>query len=148
MFVLERIHGENTRTVFVSPDRTELVQLLIDIFRDRARHTLDQPASEHLRTAAHRLSVGASDDGLLTLAGELFRIRFDETQGAASSGGRRARARLIKSLRSSTDKTWAPTTAALAVERVTRTDNDVVEDEFIDEGIISGEEFELGSDRW
>ncbi len=150
MFVLERLHADHVRKILVSPDRAVVSSLLADVFRDRASLDADNPESEHLRAAAYRLDANPETfDGIMTLAGEVFRIRHDPEETQPSPTGRRLRKRLVRNLRATADKTWVPSNAALAVQRANAEEDtfDVRPAPLDEEFLLDGEAFEIGRDQ-
>ena len=119
MYLLERIHNDQVRLLFASRDRSEIADLLADVLRDLGTHAEDEVVGEHYLAAGYRFSLDEKAEAFLALSGELYQIRLDLSVSHPSVGGRAAKKRLIRTLRTPVDVGESSSSVAGAVERAT-----------------------------
>ena len=147
MHVLERLDGTTSEVLLASPDRSSVEKLLVLIVRRRSRAgTLSSEANiEHLRAAAYRITVNSDDDEFLSLDGEHFRIRVDESLPETSAPSPRTLRRIARRTPPPISGPTAVSSAAVAVARARSAAKSTDEGQFIveEETVIDRERFEL-----
>lgn len=147
MHVLERLEGATSEVLLASPDRRSVEKLLVLIVRRRSRANALSSAVdvEHLRAAAYRISANSDDDEFLSLNGEHFRIRLDESLPKSSVPSRLALRRIARGTPPPVSLSTEVSSAAVAVERSRSLDRSAEDTLFADERgtMISNERFEL-----
>lgn len=96
MYVVERIEGDSIRPLLATPERAPAVQLLLLIARSRARSTRTVSHIEHLRSLIFRLKTGSDESAMISLSGERFRIREDDSVDRSPSWNRRTLRRIAR----------------------------------------------------
>lgn len=147
MHVLERLDGTTSEILLASPDRSSIEKLLVLIVRRRSRAgALSGEANvEHLRAAAYRITVNSGDDEFLSLDGEHFRIRVDESLPETSAPSPRTLRRIARRTPPPISGPTAVSSAAVAVARARSAAKSTDEGQFTveEETVIDRERFEL-----
>ncbi len=147
MHVLERLDGTTSEILLASPDRSSIEKLLVLIVRRRSRAgALSGEANvEHLRAAAYRITVNSGDDEFLSLDGEHFRIRVDESLPETSAPNARILRRIARRTPPPISGPTAVSSAAVAVARARSAAKSTDEGQFTveEETVIDRERFEL-----
>ena len=147
MHVLERLEGTTSEVLLAAPDRSSVERLLVLIVRRRSRaNALSSEAHvEHLRAAAYRITVNSGDDEFLSLDGEHFRIREDESLPETSAPSSRMLRRIARRTPPPVSGPTEVSSAAVAVARARSTDMSTDDSQFAVEQdtVIDRERFEL-----
>ena len=147
MHVLERLEGATSEVLLASPDRRSVEKLLVLIVRRRSRASaLSSEADvEHLRAAAYRITVNSGENEFLSLDGEHFRIRKDDSIPETSAPSTRLLRRIARRTPPPVSGPIEVSSAAVAVERARSIDRSVDDAQFAVEPdtVIDRERFEL-----
>ena len=147
MHVLERLDGTTSEVLLASPDRSSVEKLLVLIVRRRSRAgTLSSEANvEHLRAAAYRITVNSGEDEFLSLDGEHFRIRKDDSIPETSAPSTRLLKRIARRTTPPVSEPIRMSSAAVAVARARSIDRTADDAQFVveKETVIERERFEL-----
>ena len=147
MHVLERLDGTTSEILLASPDRSSIEKLLVLIVRRRSRAgALSGEANvEHLRAAAYRITVNSGDDEFLSLDGEHFRIRKDDSIPETSAPSTRLLKRIARRTPPPVSGPIQMSSAAVAVARARSIDRTADDAQFVveKETVIERERFEL-----
>ena len=119
MHVLERLEGATSEVLLASPDRRSVEKLLVLIVRRRSRASaLSSEADvEHLRAAAYRITVNSGENEFLSLDGEHFRIRRDDSVPETSAPSTRLLKRIARRTPPPVSGPIQMSSAAVAVAR-------------------------------
>ena len=147
MHVLERLEGATSEVLLASPDRRSVEKLLVLIVRRRSRASaLSSEADvEHLRAAAYRITVNSGENEFLSLEGEHFRIRKDDSIPETSAPSTRLLKRIARRTPPPVSGPIQMSSAAVAVARARSIDRTADDAQFVveKETVIERERFEL-----
>ena len=147
MHVLERLEGATSEVLLASPDRRSVEKLLVLIVRRRSRASaLSSEADvEHLRAAAYRITVNSGENEFLSLDGEHFRIRKDDSIPETSAPSTRLLKRIARRTPPPVSGPIQMSSAAVAVARARSIDRTADDAQFVveKETVIERERFEL-----
>lgn len=147
MHVLERLEGTTSEVLLAAPDRSSVERLFVLIVRRRSRASAlsSEAHVEHLRAAAYRITVNSGDDEFLSLDGEHFRIRLDDSIPETSAPSTRLLKRIARRTPPPVSGPIQMSSAAVAVARTRSIDRSVDGDQFAVEQdtVIDRERFEL-----